>query len=234
MENDEAIIHRNISIIQETMERMCQKSGRNTDSVKLMAVTKTMDQKAVEAAMKAGITLFGENRVQEALEKYTPMPKNVSLHLIGHLQRNKAKRAAGFFACIESIDKYETAAVLDTLCSEQKIMLPILLEMNTSGEESKNGYLDADSLFRDLEKILELQHITVQGLMTIGPFTGDTGRIREAFSRLRDTLDGVKTRFAIPQCRELSMGMTGDYEIAIAEGSTIVRIGTGIFGGRNT
>lgn len=208
-----------------------RKSGRDPSSVRLMAVTKGFPREVVVEAHSLGLSLFGENRVQEAEEKYLEPPGPLELHLIGHLQRNKARAASGLFACVQSVDKVETAVALDVRCEERGRVMEILLELNTSGEASKSGFHSRDDLLLGLEAISRLAHLRVRGLMTVGPMTEDEGAVRSAFSSLRSLFDELRAR-GLDGLDTLSMGMSGDFEIAIEEGSTLVRIGTALFGKR--
>jgi pyridoxal phosphate enzyme (YggS family) len=224
-------IQRNIARLQERIRSAAERSGR-TQAVRLMAVTKTVPRSAVEAAVNGGIRLFGENRVQEALEKYAGM-SGIELHLIGHLQRNKAKSAAGAFACVQSIDKVETAEALSRQRSAFGRPIDVLLEVNTSGEKSKSGFLSRDALFSGLESIAAIPMIVIRGLMTVGPFTTDEARVRTAFRTLAGLFREAAEGMGSPAFDTLSMGMSSDFETAIEEGSTLVRIGTALFGQRS-
>jgi PLP dependent protein len=217
--------------VRRRMDAAARRAGRNPSDVRLMAVTKTFPREAVLEALEAGLGLFGENRVQEAEEKYAEVPGRPELHLIGHLQRNKAKAASGLFSCVQSIDKLETAEALDVRCAERGVGMDVLLELNTSGEESKSGFLDRDCLLRCLDAMRRLGHLRVRGLMTVGPLGGDETRIRESFTRLRMLYEELKAG-GVPGLDTLSMGMSGDFEVAIEEGSTLVRVGTALFGSR--
>jgi pyridoxal phosphate enzyme (YggS family) len=218
--------------LQDRMYAAAKRSGRAAESVRLMAVTKTVSRAEVETAMEAGIRLFGENRVQEALEKYSGLTGACELHLIGHLQRNKARSASQVFHCIQSIDKMETAEALDKQRAALGSPMDILLEMNTSGEESKSGFTSRDGLFSGLDAIAALPLLTIRGLMTVGPLTEDQGRVRTAFRALAGLFREISERTGLPAFDTLSMGMSGDFETAIEEGSTLVRIGTALFGQR--
>ena len=208
------------------------RSGRSADAVRLMAVTKTLPAETVSAAIQEGLSLFGENRVQEAAEKYTRLPGKWELHLIGHLQRNKARDAANFFTCVQSIDKAETAEALSRARPEGADPLDVLLEMNTSGEESKHGVRSRDELLKCMEAVMALPGLRVRGLMTVGPLTEDRGAVRRAFAALSSLFHEVNGQ-GVPGFDTLSMGMSGDFEEAIEEGATLVRIGSALFGSRN-
>jgi len=227
--------------VEERINRACVRSGRKRQDLKLMGVTKFQSLEAVEEAWQAGLSLFGENRVQEAAEKYTRFWETrgrdcgAELHLIGSLQRNKAKIAAGFFDCIQSVDRVSLIDSLGALTAERKDPLMILLEYHT-GEETKAGFFSRDDLYRAAERVLSFPGLFPAGLMTMAPFTGDESVIRSAFRELVAARDELAKHFPASSgmwtC--LSMGMTNDFEIAIEEGSTLVRIGTAIFGERRT
>jgi pyridoxal phosphate enzyme (YggS family) len=209
-----------------------ERCGRDSSRVRLMAVTKNCPRTFVEAAVEAGVTLFGENRVQEAERKYEGLTGSLELHLIGHLQRNKAREASGLFACIQSIDKTETAKALNENCAERGAVMDILLEYNTSGEESKNGFRRRDELLRCLDAVMRMPFIRVRGLMTIGPLDPDPEATRRAFKLLAALHQEIAQGVRPPSFDTLSMGMSGDFETAIEEGSTLIRVGTALFGTR--
>jgi pyridoxal phosphate enzyme (YggS family) len=213
------------------MEAAARRAGRQSSEVRLMAVSKGFPRETVQAALSSGLTLFGENRVQEAEEKFIELTAVCELHLIGHLQRNKSRTAAATFSCVQSIDRIETAAALDTRCAEFGSVMDVLLEMNTSGEQSKSGFLTRDELLRGLDVIGRFSHLRVKGLMTVGPLCDDNARIRAAFSLLRSLFEEIRSS-GVNGFDTLSMGMSGDFEAAIEEGSTLVRIGTALFGPR--
>jgi pyridoxal phosphate enzyme (YggS family) len=224
----------NLRSVRERIARAADRSGRHTADIRLMAVTKTFPLHYVEVAREAGLTLFGENRVQEAQGKYEALKDDpdLELHLIGHLQRNKAKIAASLFRCVQSIDKLQTAEALNRHCAELGRSMDILLELNTSGEETKFGFDDAERLWRGCEQIMRFQALRIRGVMTVGPFTADRERMRRSFAALRECRDGLRTRFTELNSDVLSMGMSGDFEIAIEEGATMIRLGTVLFGPR--
>jgi len=227
-------IQRNFERITARIGEAARRAGRDPGDVRFMAVTKTLPQSTVEAAVESGMRLFGENRVQEAVEKYHDLRESVELHLIGHLQRNKAKVAAGFFDWVQSIDKSETAEHLDKRAADGGKRIEVLLEVNTSGEESKFGVRIEDDLWSLIEQIIPLDYTEMRGLMTIGPFTDNEQRLRASFSHLRHLFEKAKGIFPDLPFDTLSMGMSNDYEIAVEEGSTLVRIGTALFGARQT
>ena len=228
-----------VAHIQEKIDAACLRSGRDTAEVALMAVTKFQPLQAVQAAWNAGVRLFGESRVLEAAEKFNAFRETQSsgaemrLHLVGSLQRNKAKTAAALFDCIQSVDRDSLIDTLGTLTIARESPLMVLLEYHT-GEETKSGFPCRDSLYRAADRILSFSGIKPAGLMTMAPFTDDTVAVRRAFRELASARDELAKRFPSESWSCLSMGMTGDFEIAIEEGSTMVRIGTALFGERDT
>jgi pyridoxal phosphate enzyme (YggS family) len=222
--------------LEERIEAACRHSGRKRSEIQVMAVTKFHPLESVEAAYAAGISLFGENRLQEAKEKFTGFWEkrtrdgSVKLHLIGSLQRNKAKAAAAFFDCVQSVDRDSLVDELGNLTRDRECPLMVMLEYHT-GEESKAGFTGMDDLFRAAERTLSFPGLRPVGLMTMAPFTGDETAIRASFRKLVSARHELEKRFpGYWSC--LSIGMTGDFEIAIEEGSTLIRIGTAIFGER--
>lgn len=209
-------------------------SGRNPDDVKIIAVSKTHPVKELECAYKAGLRCFGENYVQELTDKNDIFhDKGISgfeWHFIGHLQTNKVRFIAPFVHFIHSVDSFKLADEISKRAIQNERNINILLQINTSGESSKSG-CEPDDAIQLIEKILELKNINVIGLMTIGTFTDDETIQRREFSLLRNTLIEVNSQLGT-NLKELSMGMTGDFEVAINEGATMVRVGTAIFGDR--
>jgi pyridoxal phosphate enzyme (YggS family) len=198
-------------------------------------VSKFHGAAALEEAWNAGIRGFGESRVQEAASQFAPFKlahPGTELHLLGSLQRNKAKAAADLFDAVQSVDREELIAALGALTGNRKDPLIILLEYHTA-EESKSGFPDLDSLFRGAERALEFPGLNLRGIMTMAPYTTDEGRIRASFRAAVSARDALALRFPGVDWSCLSMGMSGDFEIAIEEGSTLLRIGTAIFGERN-
>ena len=226
-------IEQNRLRIEKRVAAAAAKCGRTAESVRIMAVTKTQPDQMIQNAIDAGITLFGENRVKEAQQKYTKCLDQVELHLIGHLQRNKAKEAAGTFSWVDSIDKWETAAELDKRGRAENVKLNVLVEVNTSGESSKYGVTTDEDLWELLERIAETKSLTPRGVMTVGPLTGDQNRVRSSFRHLKDLFDLSVTKYPSLPLDTLSMGMSGDFEIAVEEGSNLIRIGTALLGSRN-
>ncbi|MGB4268264.1 MAG: YggS family pyridoxal phosphate-dependent enzyme [Spirochaetota bacterium] len=224
-----SIIENYKRILQE-IEKVAHQCGRNPNDIVLIAVTKTFPPEIIQEALNNGISLFGENRVQEAKAKIPQLKGNFSFHLIGHLQSNKAKDAVKLFDCIHSIDKLSTAIEVDKEAKKINKIQNILIEVNTSGEESKFG-VSPDKAVDLCKNIIELQNINCIGLMTVGPLTEDRNEIRKSFRLLKTLKDEINQSLRI-SLKELSMGMSGDYDIAIEEGATMLRIGTAIFGQR--
>ena len=223
-----------LEALQERIERVCQRSGRKREEICLLGVSKFHGAAAVEEAWNAGIRFFGESRVQEATSKFAsfkPGHPGTELHMIGSLQRNKAKIAVDLFDMVQSVDREELVETLGALTGNRKNPLMILLEHRTA-EESKSGFPDTDSLLRAAEKALEFPGLALRGLMTMAPYTKDEGRIRSSFRAALAARDALALRFPGADWSCLSMGMTGDFEIAIEEGSTLLRIGTALFGER--
>jgi len=232
------LIAENIAKIEERIQKACNSAGRKRGEITLMAVTKFVPVEKIEEAYRCGIRCFGESRVKEAGEKFDDFKKKYSaaqLHMIGSLQRNKAKQAASLFDCIQSVDRNE---LIDELGKHPRIRedtqgaLNILLELHT-GEKTKSGFADFDALFKAAELALNAVNIKPAGLMTMAPFTADKDLIRSSFRWLIKAESELKKRFPSNEkdCSwdVLSMGMSNDFEIAIEEGSTLLRIGSAIF-----
>ena len=222
--------------IREEIHAVEAKAGRAAGSVRLCAVSKFHPVEDVYAAMQAGPTPFGENRVQEASAKFRGIResgKECTLHIIGALQLNKVKKAAEIASCIESADREELLAELEKHCARLGKNIEIYFELHT-GEDSKSGYPDEASLLESAQHCAEgrYPHIVPAGLMTMAPFTSDEKEIRKSFATLRSLQQKLRSEFPSLRLDTLSMGMSGDYRIAIEEGSTEVRIGTALFGAR--
>jgi hypothetical protein len=216
----------NIEVMRERIARACQRVGRSPAEVTLVAVTKTVDPSAIAIAFKLGLTHFGENRVQEAAAKIgqlSGLQPRPTWHMVGHLQTNKARVAVQIFDIIHSVDSVRLAEVLSR-CTQKP--LPVLLEVNVAGEASKGGFSPA-GVAPALEAVSHLPRLEVKGLMTIAPLVTDAEQVRPVFSKLRSLRDSLGLE-------HLSMGMTDDFEVAIEEGATMVRIGRAIFGERET
>lgn len=226
------MISENLKIIREKIKGACLRSGRSVDQVKIVAVSKTVDVPAVEEAIDAGITIIGENRVQEAWRKFQKIERPVQWHLIGHLQTNKVKRALQFADVIESVDSIHLAKEINLRAQERGKAVEVFVEVNTSGEASKFG-VHPDALVDFLYGIADLHYLRVTGLMTVGAFLPEPERVRPCFSLLRQLRDkGNAAQIAKIELEHLSMGMTNDFEVAVEEGATHVRIGRAIFGER--
>ena len=229
-------IDANLSAIHDRIARAAQRAGRDPDDVSLMAVTKTFPAAAIIEAYEAGHRLFGENRVQEFAEKFGGLAelRDAEFHMIGHLQSNKAAKAAEIFHAIDSLDSAKLAQRLDAAAEKLGKTLDVLIEINLGEEEAKSGV--APDL-TELENILlgapDWKHLRIRGLMTVPPFTDDPEGARPYFRQLRELRDRLATRnFPVVTFDVLSMGMSHDFEVAIEEGSTCVRLGTAIFGTR--
>lgn len=198
-----------------------------------MAVSKTRTVEEIMEAYNAGHRLFGENRVKEGEDKFNSLPEDIELHLIGHLQRNKVKHTLPLYSWVESIDKFDTAEELEKRCEKEQHVMNILLEVNTSDEDSKNGFLHENTARACIDSILSsCPNLSIRGLMTIAPFTDNEKAIRKSFSALRDFFETLKREYRECNFDTLSMGMSSDFHLAIEEGSTLVRVGTAIFGKR--
>ena len=220
--------------IRERMRRTAVECGRDPDSVKLVAVSKTVSTERVLEGIQAGITILGENYVQEAREKIEALRSYpVSWHFIGHLQSNKARHAIGLFDLIHSVDSFKLAKELDKRAKAAAKVQKILIQVNISGEETKSG-IDPIQTLQLVQNIGELEHLSVRGLMTMPPFFNAPERVRPYFRALKELQNRIREA-ALPtvMMEELSMGMSGDFETAVQEGATLVRIGTSIFGRRS-
>jgi hypothetical protein len=228
-----AMIARNLARVREEIAAAAHAAGRKPEEVRLIAVSKTHPPEAVAAAIAAGQVDFGENTVQEALTKI-PIYRSVTWHMIGHLQSNKAKFIPGNFAWVHSVDNLKLAQRLSRLAQEKGVVLDALFEVNVTRDPAKHG-LPPEGLAPLLDTLLKEGHpgLRLRGLMTIGPYPASEADSRASFARLRELRDDCRKRFGLKDFSELSMGMSGDYAAAIQEGSTMVRIGTAIFGERD-
>ena len=227
------MIKDNISDVNTRINKACERSGRDRSRATLIAVSKTKPVDMLKEAYDTGIRDFGENKVQEIMDKYDKLPKDIRWHMIGHLQTNKVKYIADKIYMIHSVDSYKLASEISKYALKAGRIIPVLIEVNVADEESKFGvtFDNAESLIR---QIAPLEGIKVTGLMAIAPYTTNPEENREYFARLRQlSVDITSKNIDNISMSVLSMGMTGDYEIAIEEGSTYVRVGTGIFGERN-
>ncbi len=218
--------------VRSRIDAAAERSGRRPDEIVLLAVTKTVSAARIREVIDAGQTLFGENRVQEAKEKVDSLGSGITWHLIGHLQKNKAKAAVRLFDAVESVDSVELAVVLDRRAAEAGKVLEVMIQVKVAEEEAKSGIVpeEAPPL---IEKIMSLPNLALTGLMSIPPWPSVPEDSRPYFARLRRLWEEWDGRYCPPgTLRELSMGMTSDFEVAVEEGATLVRVGSAIFGAR--
>ena len=217
--------------VRELMADAARKSGRTAEQIELVAVSKTHAAEKVQEAVEAGQSLFGESRVQEARAKIPLLPSRLRWHFIGHLQKNKIRHALPLFELFHGIDSLVLAQEMERIAAEEGMRPRILLEVNVAGEASKHGF-SPEALRRDLEAALSLGRLTIEGLMTIPPLAPEAEASRPYFIALRKLRDQLEAEFDV-RLPQLSMGMSGDFPIAIEEGATLVRVGTAIFGERS-
>jgi PLP dependent protein len=220
----------NFAAIHERIADACARANRDTDSVTLLAVSKGMPPEFIAEAAQLGQAFFGENKVQEAKAKIPLSPSRCRWHMIGHLQSNKCRDAVQLFEMVESVDSVSLAEELNKWADKLSKRLPVLLEVNVAGEGSKFG-LKPEQAVEACLAINALPRLEVHGLMTIAPWTPDAEKVRPVFRRLRELKEACEQELGAP-LPHLSMGMSGDFEVAIAEGATIVRVGTALFGPR--
>lgn len=227
------MLKENLKNAEENIETACKRAGRSRDEVTLIAVSKTKPLEMLREIYDAGTRHFGENKVQELCDKMEQMPSDIQWHMIGHLQRNKVKYIVGKVALIHSVDTYRLAEEINIQAKKRNITVPILVEVNIAGEESKFGISAEDAILL-VEDISKLENVQIKGLMTIAPYVADPEENRLYFRRIKQlSVDITNKNIDNVSMEILSMGMTGDYEVAIEEGATMVRVGTGIFGERN-
>lgn len=224
------LIRDKLCVVKSKIVAAATRTGRNPAEIELIAVTKTFSPETIHEAVDAGQILFGENRVQELLSKVPLLPSHVRWHLIGHLQSNKVRKVLPVVEAIHSVDSLDLARNIQRIAGELGVVSRIYLEVNVSGEASKFGF-EPSRLEADLEELLVLDHVYVTGLMTVPPIGESGDDSRRHFVALRELRDRLETRGGRP-LPGLSMGMSGDYETAVEEGATIVRVGSAIFGGR--
>lgn len=230
-------IKENLSKIRMIIKETAIKASRNPEDIKLEAVSKFHTEEEIIEAIDNSQVLFGENRVQEANQKFTDIYKqfpNTNLHIIGSLQRNKVKDAVKIASCIESVDRLELMDEIEKQCTKLNKTISVLFELHT-GEESKSGFENFDKLFEAVSLCAEgkYPHLIPNGFMTMAPLSSDEQNVRLSFITLRESANRIKKEFPELPLKELSMGMSNDFKLAIKEGSTIVRIGTAIFGPRD-
>lgn len=227
------MIKENINYVEQVIDKACMESGRNRRDVTLIAVSKTKPVEMLQEAYETGCRDFGENKVQELVDKYEVMPKDIRWHMIGHLQRNKVKYIIDKVYLIHSVDSLRLAEEISKEAIKKAVDVNILIEVNVAGEESKFGTSmeEAKKLVRDVAK---LPNVYIKGLMTIAPFVEKAEENRQFFQQLKKlSVDIAAENIDNVSMEVLSMGMTGDYSVAVSEGATLVRVGTGIFGERN-
>ncbi|HAB15740.1 MAG TPA: YggS family pyridoxal phosphate-dependent enzyme [Verrucomicrobiota bacterium] len=222
----------NLAVVRERISAACLRAGRNPAEVTLLAVTKNHPAATVAEAVSLGVTLFGENRIQEAKAKVPACPSQARWHFIGHLQSNKAREAIHWFSMIESLDSLTLAVELQKQAEKQAKTMPVLAEVNVAGESSKFGWNPAQ-LLSELPQLNALSRLELHGLMTVAPYSTNPEKVRSVFRRLRELRDQCVDVLGAP-LTVLSMGMSGDLEVAIEEGATLVRVGTALFGPRQS
>ena len=220
----------NLEAIRQRIDAACARAERKPDTVMMVAVTKTQPPEIVSQAAALGLTVFGENKVQEAKGKIPLCPGRLRWHMIGHLQTNKCRDAVDLFEMIQSVDSLHLASEINKRAEQAAKRMPVLLEVNLAGEASKFGYRP-EQLLAELGQVNALPRLEVHGLMTVPPWTPDPEKVRPVFRQLRELKTRCEQILQAP-LPHLSMGMSGDFEVAIAEGATIVRIGTALFGAR--
>lgn len=227
------MLRENLLEVEERIQEACRRAGRNRSEVTLVAVSKTKPVEMLREAYDLGVRVFGENKVQEIREKYEMLPRDIQWHMIGHLQTNKVKYIVDKVCLIHSVDSLRLAEVIEKEAEKHNRTVDILLEVNVAEEESKFG-LKTSEVLPLAEKVVQLPHIRLRGLMTIAPFVENPEKNRAIFANLHDLYVDIKEKnIDNGTVSILSMGMTNDYEVAIEEGATMVRIGTGIFGARD-
>ena len=225
------MIRENLEQINKNIENACKNAGRELSGVHLIAVSKTKPAEMLKEAYDAGCRLFGENRVQELTEKMPVLPDDIKWHMIGHLQTNKIKYIIGKVALIHSVDTLHLAEAIDKEAAKAGCTQDVLIEINVDGESSKFGTADMDVNKQLIKDVSGLKNLKLKGLMTVAPYTDDPEENRVYFKALKNLADDMREYFdGVPV---LSMGMTGDYMVAVEEGATYVRVGTGLFGERN-
>ena len=227
------MVAENLAQVQKNIEESCGNVNRDPGEVTLIAVSKTKPVEMLREAYDAGARVFGENKVQEIVDKYDHMPSDVKWHMIGHLQRNKVKYIVDKVAMIHSVDSFRLAETIEKEAAKKNVTVPILIEVSVAQEESKYG-LKPEEVLPFIEEIADFSHIQIKGLMTIAPYVENAEENREIFRELKKlSVDIAAKNINNVTMSVLSMGMTGDYMVAVQEGATMVRVGTGIFGARN-
>ena len=227
------MITENLEQVRKNIEEACRAVNRDPGEVTLISVSKTKPVSMLQEAYDAGSRDFGENKVQEIMDKYPQLPSDIRWHMIGHLQRNKVKYIVDKVAMIHSVDSLRLAETIEKEAAKKAVIVPILIEVNVAQEESKFG-LKPEEVLPLIEQIADFSHIRIKGLMTIAPYVDNAEENREIFRELKKlSVDIAAKNINNVTMSVLSMGMTGDYMVAVQEGATMVRVGTGIFGARN-
>ena len=227
------MITENLEQVRKNIEEACRAVNRDPGEVTLISVSKTKPVSMLQEAYDAGSRDFGENKVQEIMDKYPQLPSDIRWHMIGHLQRNKVKYIVDKVALIHSVDSLRLAETIENEAAKHNVTVPILIEVNVAQEESKFG-LKTEEVLSLVESVAALPHINIKGLMTIAPYVEDPEENRGIFSQLKKlSVDIAAKNINNVNMSVLSMGMTGDYQVAVQEGATMVRVGTGIFGERD-
>ena len=227
------MLKENLAEVQSRVEQACKRAGRDVAEVTLIAVSKTKPVTDLQEIYNAGVRDFGENKVQEMCDKMEKMPKDINWHMIGHLQRNKVKYIVGNVALIHSVDSYRLAEEINIQAKKKGIVVPILVEVNIADETTKFGVSKEDTM-ELVRQIASLDALSIKGLMTIAPYVVDPEENRAYFRKIKElSVDIDNQNIDNVSMDILSMGMTGDFEVAIEEGATMVRVGTGIFGKRD-
>ena len=227
------MLKENLTEVQSRVEQACKRAGRDVTEVTLIAVSKTKPITDLQEIYNAGVRDFGENKVQEMCDKMENMPKDIKWHMIGHLQRNKVKYIVGNVALIHSVDSYRLAEEINIQAKKKGIVVPILVEVNIADETTKFGLSKEDAM-ELVRQIASLDALSIKGLMTIAPYVVDPEENRAYFRKIKElSVDIDNQNIDNVSMDILSMGMTGDFEVAIEEGATMVRVGTGIFGKRD-
>lgn len=227
------MITENLEQVRKNIIEACRAVNRDPNEVTLISVSKTKPVSMLQEAYDAGSRDFGENKVQEIMDKYPQLPSDIRWHMIGHLQRNKVKYIVDKVALIHSVDSLRLAETIENEAAKHNVTVPVLIEVNVAQEESKFG-LKTEEVLSLVESIAALPHINIKGLMTIAPYVEDPEENRGIFRELKKLSVDIATKnINNVSMSVLSMGMTGDYQVAVQEGATMVRVGTGIFGERN-
>ncbi|MCJ7459400.1 MAG: YggS family pyridoxal phosphate-dependent enzyme [candidate division Zixibacteria bacterium] len=225
-------IAENLKRLEERIEKVALKSGRKGEDITLVAVTKNVEPERINQGIDAGIKIIGENRIQEAEEKFKFITRDVEKHLVGHLQTNKVKKAIELFDLIQSVDSLHLAQEISKRGNDKGKIAEVLIEVNTSGESSKYG-IKPEEVSNLVEQISELGNVKIKGLMTVGLLTEELEKVRPCFVKLRNLFESLKSlKKENVEMRYLSMGMSSDFELAVEEGASMIRVGTAIFGPR--